>query len=86
MGAFPGVSGRRDAKEVEADGTKTRAERNEKDSPTHPNHRALSHPLLNKVGSSICDQFPELLLESFAMSGLNNWLCLNFNFSIIFIT
>ncbi len=39
IGAILGVSGHRDAKEVEAEGTKTRAERNEKGSPTHLNHR-----------------------------------------------
>jgi hypothetical protein len=39
IGATLGVSGRREAKEVEVEGTKTRAERNEKGSPTHLNHR-----------------------------------------------
>ena len=31
-----GVSGRQDAEEVEVEGTKIRAESNEKGSPTHP--------------------------------------------------
>ncbi len=39
IGAILGVSGRWDAKEVEAEGTKTKAERNEKGSPIHLNHR-----------------------------------------------
>jgi hypothetical protein len=58
-----GVSGRQEAKEVEVEKLKKLAERNEKGSPTHPNHRALSHPLLAKEGSAICDQFLELFSE-----------------------
>jgi hypothetical protein len=51
VGAVPGMSGHRDAKEVEEEGPlKQCAERNKKDSPTHPNHRALSHPLYDQRG------------------------------------
>ncbi len=39
IGGTLGVSGRRDAEEVEGEGTKTRAERNDKGSPTNLNHR-----------------------------------------------
>ncbi len=54
---FLGVSGCWGAKEVEVEGTKTRAKRNEKGSPTHPQPQASSHPILNKEGSAICDWF-----------------------------
>ncbi len=53
--------GCRDAEEVEVEGTKARAERNEKGSPTHSQPQASSNPLLNKDGSAICDWFLELL-------------------------
>jgi hypothetical protein len=46
-----------DTKEVEVEGTKTRAERNEKGSPQP---QASSDPLLNKEGSAICDWFLKL--------------------------
>jgi hypothetical protein len=45
IGATLGVSGRWDAEEVEVEGTKTRAERNEKGSPHPPQQQASSHPL-----------------------------------------
>ncbi len=55
--------GCRDAEEVEVEGTKTRAERNEKGSPHPPQPQASSHPLLNKEVSAICDQFLLLFSE-----------------------
>ncbi len=58
-----GVLGRRDAEEVEAEGTKTRAERNEKGSSHPPQPQAWPYPLLNKEGSAICDWFLELFSE-----------------------
>ncbi len=60
MGAVTGMSGRRDAKDVEVEGTKTMNRRNKKGSPTtlitEPHHILF----LNKEGSAICDRFPKL--------------------------
>jgi hypothetical protein len=86
MSAILGVSGRRDTKEVEVEGTKTRAQRNEKGSPTHPQPQASSHPLLNKEGSAICHWFLELFSQrSFVMSGLNTRILLTIELGKCFI-
>ncbi len=74
MSATIGVSGCRDAEEVEAEGTKTREEKDEKGSPHPPQSQASSYHLLNKEGSAICDWFLELFSERRVSPCQDSWI------------